>query len=230
MRAIAAKILYHTVPSARLRRAIRYFAVPRIFALRGLPRLLGDAPMHPPRVEKYCTFVEPSRIFAAAGVEFRQGAIVRADPLGKITIGRSSVIGRYAIVESVGGEITIGERVLISDMTNIYGQGGLFIDDDVMIACGSRVIPNEHTFQSPGVPVSKQPCTSSGIRIESGVWIGANVCILDGVTVGEGAVVGAGAVVTRNVPAYGVVAGIPARLIKYRTGHGPPPAANPAPG
>lgn len=52
--------------------------------------------------------------------------------------------------------------------------------------------------------------------LEGDNWIGANVTILKGVTVGEGAVIAAGAVVTKDVPKYGVVGGVPARVIKIR--------------
>lgn len=54
------------------------------------------------------------------------------------------------------------------------------------------------------------------INIGNDVWIGARAVILDGVTIGNGAIVGAGAVVTRDVPDYAVVGGVPARLIRYR--------------
>ena len=54
------------------------------------------------------------------------------------------------------------------------------------------------------------------IHIGNDVWIGANACIMPGVNVGDGAVIGAGAIVTKDVPSFAVVAGSPARVIKYR--------------
>lgn len=54
------------------------------------------------------------------------------------------------------------------------------------------------------------------IKIGNDVWIGARAIILDGVTIGDGAIVGANSVVTRDVPAYAVVAGVPARILRYR--------------
>lgn len=53
-------------------------------------------------------------------------------------------------------------------------------------------------------------------HIGNDVWIGLNATILDGVTIGDGAIVAAGAVVTKDVPPYAVVAGVPAKIIKYR--------------
>ena len=54
------------------------------------------------------------------------------------------------------------------------------------------------------------------VRIEDNVWIGENVTICPGVTIGENSVIGAGAVVTKDVPPYAVVAGVPARLLRFR--------------
>ncbi len=57
---------------------------------------------------------------------------------------------------------------------------------------------------------------SGGVQIGNDVWIGANATILQNVKVGDGAVIGAGAVVTKDVPDYAIVVGIPAKVIKYR--------------
>lgn len=67
------------------------------------------------------------------------------------------------------------------------------------------------TFASP--PFWEQ---FAQIKIGNDVWIGARAIILDGVTIGDGAIVGAGAVVTKDVPAYAVVVGVPAKVLRYR--------------
>jgi acetyltransferase-like isoleucine patch superfamily enzyme len=68
----------------------------------------------------------------------------------------------------------------------------------------------------PGRPVKDQPVTSRGIRIGADVWIGANAGVTDGVSVGDHAVVAMGAVVTRDVPEWALVGGVPARIIGDR--------------
>lgn len=57
---------------------------------------------------------------------------------------------------------------------------------------------------------------SSPVSIGNDVWIGANSIVMDGVSVGDGAIIGAGAIVTRDVPAYAVAVGSPAKVIKFR--------------
>ncbi|WP_205855725.1 acyltransferase, partial [Phytoactinopolyspora endophytica] len=72
-----------------------------------------------------------------------------------------------------------------------------------------------HTME-PDRPVFVQPVTSAGITVGDDVWIGSNVVVVDGVTIGEHSVIGAGAVVTKDVPAWSVMAGNPARRIRDR--------------
>lgn len=62
----------------------------------------------------------------------------------------------------------------------------------------------------------KRPEDDRDVVIEEDVWVGTRAIILLGVTISRGAIVGAGAVVTKNVPAYAVVGGVPAKLIKWR--------------
>ena len=67
-----------------------------------------------------------------------------------------------------------------------------------------------------GKPMRYQLHTSEPIHIGRDVWIGRGSLILPGVTIGEGAVIGANSVVTKDVPDFGIAAGVPARMIKMR--------------
>ena len=64
--------------------------------------------------------------------------------------------------------------------------------------------------------MDKHPEDDQDVHIEDDVWIGTNTTLLKGVTVGRGAVVAAGALVTKDVPPYAIVGGVPAKVLKYR--------------
>ncbi|MBP9181991.1 MAG: CatB-related O-acetyltransferase [Fuscovulum sp.] len=87
----------------------------------------------------------------------------------------------------------------------------------VMIGPELLITGNDHRFDLPGQAVifSGRP-EPKGCVIEDDVWIGARVTIMMGVRIGRGAVVAAGAIVTKDVPAYSVVGGVPARRIRMR--------------
>jgi acetyltransferase-like isoleucine patch superfamily enzyme len=86
----------------------------------------------------------------------------------------------------------------------------------VLIAQDCIFRAGNHVFERIDIPIRKQGHAGGDIVIEDDVWIGARVILLAGVSIGRGAIVAAGAVVTKSVPPYAIVGGIPARLIKMR--------------
>jgi acetyltransferase-like isoleucine patch superfamily enzyme len=86
-----------------------------------------------------------------------------------------------------------------------------------MIAPHCALMPYQHSYADLDQPMWQQPLTSRGdIVLEDDVWLGVNAVVLDGVKIGQGAIVGAGAVVTRDVPPFAIVGGVPARIIGSR--------------
>ena len=83
---------------------------------------------------------------------------------------------------------------------------------------GPRVnlLAENHNFDLADVPIKSQGVTRQPIVIEDDCWLGAGSAVLAGVTVGHDSVVAAGAVVTRDVPPYSVVGGVPARVLRTR--------------
>jgi acetyltransferase-like isoleucine patch superfamily enzyme len=139
-----------------------------------------------------------------------------AAPHGRIRIGMKCEIFPYAIIATYGGRIHIGDFVSVNPFSVLYGHGGLSIGDRTRIATHVVVIPANHIFDSADVPIMEQGLECRGISIGDDVWIGCGARILDGVTIGKGAVVAAGAVVVKDVAAYEVVAGVPAKTIRRR--------------
>ncbi len=109
-----------------------------------------------------------------------------------------------------GKHIQIGKNVFINHACSFLDMGGITIEDDVLI--GPRV--NLVTENHPIDPSNRKNLLCSSILIKKNAWIGAGATILPGVTVGENAVVAAGSVVTKNVPSYTIVSGVPAKHLK----------------
>lgn len=104
--------------------------------------------------------------------------------------------------------IKIGNNVFINSNCLAMARGGITIEDDVMIAGNVQLLSNNHD------EYERQVLTCEEIIIKKGAWIGAGASILPGVTIGKYAIVGAGAIVTKDVPDYSVVVGIPAKVVK----------------
>lgn len=112
--------------------------------------------------------------------------------------------------------VEIGDYSGINHHTDIGGRGGLKIGRYVMIGPYSQVLTAEHKYTDRNKPIYQQDICCGPVVIEDDVWIGTHVIILPNVTIKKGAIVGAGSVVTKDVESYAIVAGAPAKLIKYR--------------
>jgi acetyltransferase-like isoleucine patch superfamily enzyme len=113
--------------------------------------------------------------------------------------------------------ITIGKKVSINCNTMIDAcGGGIRIGNNVLIGPNCVIRAADHIFSDVAIPINKQGHLGGDVIIEDDCWLGANVVVLKKVSIGKGCVVGAGSVVTKNIPAYNVVAGVPARVIGHR--------------
>jgi acetyltransferase-like isoleucine patch superfamily enzyme len=133
-----------------------------------------------------------------------------------VWIGPGSRVKARAILAPRDGFIKIGAGCSINPHCILLGYGGITLGDNVRIAANSSIIAFNHNYEAKEVAIIEQGNRSRGIVIGDDVWIGSGVRVLDGVTIGRGAVIGAGSVVTKDVPEYGVVVGVPARVLKYR--------------
>ena len=121
-----------------------------------------------------------------------------------------------SLQEHPQAELRLGNNVTVNVGSFLSGEGGLVIEDEVLIGAHVKILSAGHQIDGGDDVVARNAITYGRITIGRGAWIGAGATVLPGVQVGAGAVVGAGSVVTQNVPAMAVVVGNPARLVRMR--------------
>ena len=139
---------------------------------------------------------------------------VRMDtpPYRRFWLGRKSVIESYCCINNAVGDVTIGNHTRIGIHCTVIGP--VCIGNNVNLAQGITVSALNHNFEDTTRRIDEQGISTKPVVIGDDVWIGANAVILPGVTIGQHVVVAAGAVVTKDVPDYSLVAGVPAKVIK----------------
>jgi galactoside O-acetyltransferase len=136
---------------------------------------------------------KPLIIAVGDGVTFYPGVSIRG--YGRLTIGDYCSINS-GVIFGLTCDLTLGKHVLVADNVSFRTA--------------------DHEFSNLDIPIVEQGERNGAIVVEDDVWIGANVTLLRGVHIGRGAIVGANAVVTRDVPAFAIVGGVPAQVIGNR--------------
>jgi acetyltransferase-like isoleucine patch superfamily enzyme len=162
-----------------------------------------------------------ARVLAFRGATVKDkvtiGAMCRVERPWCVTFGARCVAEEAVYLKVVADDaiLEFGRHVFIGRGSEFDVQERVSVGDHTLIAPGCFITDHGHGF-SEELRIDQQPGVARPVVIGNDVWLGANVTVLAGVTISDGAIVGANAVVTRNVPAMAMVAGVPARLLRYR--------------
>lgn len=139
---------------------------------------------------------------------------VRMDtpPYRRFALGRRSVVESFCCINNAVGDVIIGDNTRIGLHTTVIGP--VEIGSNVNLAQGIVVTALNHNFTDCTKRIDEQGVSTAKVTIGNDVWIGANATILPGVTIGNHSVVAAGAVITKDVPPYCLVGGVPAKILK----------------
>lgn len=161
--------------------------------------------------------------------KFGKGSYISTTPTlqnaNRIVIGNNVGIGKDVLLRCYDLEEKNTSRIIIGDGSRIGDYSTISSCNDIIIGKGVRtgrmvmITDNSHghTDRPEELEISPihRPLVSKGsIKIEDNVWIGEKVSIMPNVTIGKGAIIAANAVVTKDVPAYTIVAGCPAKIVK----------------
>lgn len=116
-----------------------------------------------------------------------------------------------------GENIYLGRNGHINQYCCVWASRNsrIVLGDNLLMGPGVKIFSSNHRARL-GTPMNSQPFVEKDIVIGNDVWLGANVVVVAGVTIGDGAIIAAGSVVTKDVPPYTIVGGIPAKPIKPR--------------
>jgi acetyltransferase-like isoleucine patch superfamily enzyme len=127
-------------------------------------------------------------------------------------VGRSFHVGQSV---SIGPGFVAGDYVYVGPHSQLPPH--VHVGHYSSLSAHVAIVGSDHNYDNPGVPIvfSGRP-PSCVTTIGADVLIGHGAIVLRGITIGNGAVVGAGAVVTKDVPPYAIVVGVPAKILRYR--------------
>lgn len=175
-----------------------------------------------PAIGANVVFRHPKRIKLGDGVVIDDGCCFDANSekgIG-IAVGSRCMFGRDTRISSKRGVITFGDDCGFGAGVTIHSviEGAVTIGNKVIVAGHCYLGGGQYHTDRVDIPIVDQGhIHGQNLVIGDNVWIGASVVVVSGVTIGRDAIIAAGAVVTKDVPDFAVMAGVPARVLKIRT-------------
>ncbi len=157
-------------------------------------------------------FINPFMHQRGKGSRIRRRTRMDVVPFKKFVLGDNSVIEDFCTINNGVGDVVIGNNTLVG-MGNVI-IGPVTIGNNVILAQNIVLSGLNHEYKDILTPIHLQKVTTAPISIGDDCWIAANSVITAGVTIGRHCVIAAGSVVTKDIPAYTVAAGNPAKPIK----------------
>lgn len=143
--------------------------------------------------------------------------IKKQKEISKLNLGINSRVDSRVMMQH-HKNIFIGDNSYVNANTSLFAgeNSKIKIGSDCLISYNCHIRTTYHKYKKKNILIREQGHGEEDIIIGNDVWIGYGAQIMAGVTIGNGAVIGANAVVTKDVPDYAVVVGVPAKIIDYR--------------
>ena len=145
----------------------------------------------------------------------------------RIKICDNVKIDSGSILDCYGGMIEIGNDTIVGPGCVLYGHGGLSIGKECLISPHCLIYSSNHGIPGPELGIRHTADTLARTSIGDDCWLGSGTSVMAGVTINRGVVVGAGSVVTKDIAAFALANGIPAKVRGFRQSvDGPDDAAS----
>jgi acetyltransferase-like isoleucine patch superfamily enzyme len=193
----------------------------RFFTLRSVRWVLRNRAYTPWYLVRYYRFVvmrlRNPHVIMRGFVFLDRGATIYARRgYARLIIGKWVHLGVNTALRCHEGTLSLGDKSNLARNISVNCYLDVEIGDSALIADDVYISDFDHRFDDLAMPIKDQGIAKSRVRIDRDVWIGTKVTVCRGVVIGEGTVVGANAVVTKDLPAFSVAVGVPARVIKDR--------------
>lgn len=184
---------------------------PRLFKKTGKGLIIG----------RNVVIRHPDKITIGDNVTIDDNCLVDARGAGPdgLVLEDEVIVNRNCMLQAKSGPIRLGARTSIGSNSVIVSLAGVDVGAAVLTAGGVYISAGAYHFGDSDAPVMDQGGFTKGpIRIGSKSWLGTCAIVLDGVTIGDGVVVGAGSVVTKDIADHCIAVGVPAKVVKEKSG------------